>query len=162
MNSRIFTLICCSSSAFAMAQSYNLNTVVTQSNQDKIIREMLDTFKKGTLDPNTPVTLSGNFSVNAQNRLTEVNIEKAGFKVLNVPLIGTYQTEVSIKAAISDDYCKNISVSYTKVIKGSPSFVNPIFAADLKKSAGKVIDILIKNSDLNNYCAKETYTVIFN
>ena len=162
MNFKLVTLAFAAFSGSAFADSYDLSTVVNQENQNKIISEMIDTFKKGVIDKNTPVTLSGNFEVNAQNRLTAINVDKVGFKVINVPLIGTYQTEASIKAVIGDDKCKNITITQSAVIKGYPSFVNPIFAADLKNNAAKAIEIFIKNSDLNKYCAKETYTVIFN
>ncbi|WGL59593.1 hypothetical protein QEJ31_13765 [Pigmentibacter sp. JX0631] len=162
MNLKLVTLSFAAFSSTAFAGSYDLSTVVNQENQNKIISEMIDTFKKGVVDKNTPVTLSGNFEVNDQNRLTAINVDKVGFKVINVPLIGTYQTEASIKALINDDSCKNITITQTSVIKGSPSFVNPIFATDLKNNAAKAIEIFIKNSDLSKYCAKETYTVIFN
>ncbi len=162
MKLKLIAIVCASISGMALADSYNLSTVVNQENQNTIIKEMIDTFNKGTIDTNTPVTLSGTFEVNSQNRLTNINVNSVGFKVVNIPLIGSYQTEASIKAVISDDTCKRIAITHTSVIRGTPSFVNPIFAADLKNNAAKAIDIFIKNSDLSKYCAKETYTVIFN
>lgn len=162
MKLKLITIICASVSGLALADSYNLSSVVNQDNQNKIIREMIDTFNKGSIDPNTPVTLSGTFDVNTQNRLTNINVNSVGFKVINIPLIGSYQTEAAIKALIGDDSCKKITITQTSVIRGTPAFVNPIFAADLKNNAAKAIEIFIKNSDLNKYCAKETYTVIFN
>ncbi|MGY3804305.1 hypothetical protein ACWNT8_09610 [Pigmentibacter ruber] len=162
MSLKLVTLSIATLSSAAFAETYDLSTVVNPENQNKIIAEMIDTFKKGVVDKSTPVTLSGNFEVNEKNRLTAINVEKVGFKVINVPLIGTYQTEASIKAVINDDNCKDIKITHTAVLKGSPSFVNPIFATDLKNNAAKAIEIFIKNSELSKNCAKESYTVIFN
>lgn len=159
----LLALSALSSSAFA--DTFNLSTVVSIESQNKIIKEMIDTFKRGTVDQNAPITVAGTFDLNSDRKLVAINVDHVGFKVINVPLIGAYETDATIKATITNGNCKNIVVTYTKVNFGNPAIVNPIFANDLKNNAAKALDIFIKNSDLAKYCAKETsaesYNVIF-
>ena len=49
----LLALSALSSSAFA--DTYNLSTVVSKESQNKIIKEMIDTFKRGTVDQNAPI-----------------------------------------------------------------------------------------------------------
>lgn len=161
-------------STSAFADSYNLETVVTKESQDKIIREMIATFNRGTIDTSAPITVSGSFDLNEDRKLVAINVEHVGFKIKGIPLVGTYQTDATIKASIVNGNCKAVNVTYTHVNSGSPAIVNPIFSNDLKNNAATALNIFIKNSDLNKYCVEgsslnvssdeissETFDVIF-
>ncbi len=139
-----------SSSVFA--KTYDLNTVVNEKNLNTIVDEMVRTFQKGTIDPYFLVTGSGTFDLDERNFLTKVTINHASFKVNNIPLIGTYQTDVSVSASFQNGNCKKIIASSSNVNSGNPAWINPLFSIELANIKGQAIGIFINNSDLKKYC----------
>jgi hypothetical protein len=148
-------------SSTSYAKTYNLDTVVNSKNIDTIVSEMVKTFKKGTVDPSSPIGVSGTYDLDENNKLTAINVNHASFKVVNVPLIGTYKTEVSISATFENGNCNNFLSSSSSVISGDPAWVNPLFTADLARRKNDAISILINNSELSKYCTKASYNVYF-
>ena len=159
LKSSMILLSVLSSSVYA--KTYNLDTVITNKNLDNIVSEMVKTFKKGTVDPSFPIGVSGTYDLDENNRLTAINVNHASFKVVNVPLIGTYKTEVSISATFENGNCNKFLSSSGTVLSGDPAWVNPLFTLDLTRRKNDAISILINNSDLKNYCNKASYSVYF-
>lgn len=146
------------------AKTFNLDTVVNNNNISIIVTKMVETFKKGTVDSKYPIMISGNYDLDDHNRLIGITVNHASFKVDNIPLIGSYTTDVSVSATFDKGNCNNIVTSSSAVNSGTPGFVNPIFTSDLSRRKNDAINIFINNSDLKNYCVHsdtESYQVIF-
>lgn len=148
-------------SSTVYAKSYNLDTVVNDKNINKIVSEMVKTFAKGTVDSSVPIAVSGTYDLDEKNRLVAINVNHASFKVLQVPLIGTYRTDVSVSATFENGKCDKILTSSSSVNSGDPAWVNPIFTADLARRKNDAVSILVYNSDLSKYCVKDSYQVLF-
>lgn len=161
MKLKIAMLLLSAFSSSVYAKTYNLSTVIHKGNINKIVDEMVKTFAKGEVDPNTPIGVSGTYELDDHNRLVAINVDHATFKVIKIPLVGTYQTDVTIHGTISAGNCQSITVTSSRVNSGNPEAINPIFTAYLKKQGSKALSIAIKNSDLNNYCVKSNYEVYF-
>ena len=98
-------------SSTVFAKTYDLHTLVNETNLSIIANEMVKTFQRGTVDPSFPITGSGTFDLDERKFLTKVTVSHASFKVNNVPFIGTYQTDVSISASFENGNCKKIITS---------------------------------------------------
>lgn len=148
-------------SSSVYAKTYNLDTVINNQNISTIVSEMVKNFKKGTVDSAFPIGVSGTYELDDQNKLIALNVTHASFKVVNIPLIGTYKTDVNVSATFENGKCDKILTSTSSVNYGEPAWVNPILSADLARRRNDAIAIVIKNSDLSNYCVKSSYSVYF-
>ncbi|KAB8029063.1 hypothetical protein [Fluviispira multicolorata] len=148
-------------SSTTYAKTYNLNTVINSQNINQMIDAMVKTFDKGSVDPTFPVGISGTYDLDDNNRLVSINVEHASFRVVKIPLIGTYQTDLSISGKVEAGNCGTVTLVSHKVNSGSPEIVNPLFNERLKVRGAKALEIGIKESGLKAYCIAPKYNLFF-
>ncbi|BBH52029.1 hypothetical protein [Fluviispira sanaruensis] len=148
-------------SSTVYAKTYNLDTVINKDNISQIISAMTKSFEKGEVDSTFPVGISGTYELDEQNRLVSINVDHAVFKMIKIPLVGSYQTDVSISGKINAGNCGNIEQVTHKVNSGIPEAINARFSERVKVQGAKALQLGIENSGLKKYCITPKYDLYF-